>query len=300
MKNNIENIDTSEVEPSDYKDKRCAPNLNFEKGSCIKLEILIEMANAYNKENSKNNIITRPELETLNPKLYKKYLLKQIKSKINTCSTQMCWTEQSFINLMKNKLKEELVKYTFRPEGPEGKFEWLNTIQINKVMDQYEKKYKDFKFFGAVPMDFDEIPSLGIKDLNFSKLVEEGKTKLGFVFNLDESWQSGSHWVALYADLNQCAIYYFDSYGIRPELRVRKLMRRIANYCKLVNKNSNIKSCYNKTRHQFENSECGVYSMAFILRLLQGESFEKISESKIPDQEINKCRNIFFNNPKIE
>ena len=31
---------------------------------------------------------------------------------------------------------------------------------------------------------------------------------------------------------------------------------------------------YNRNRHQFKNSECGVYSINFILRLLEGESFE--------------------------
>ena len=69
-------------------------------------------------------------------------------------------------------------------------------------MEQYEKKYNDFKFFGAVPIDFDELPFLGIKDINFDELYNSGK-KLGFVFNLDEHWQSGSHWVALYSDLEK-------------------------------------------------------------------------------------------------
>ena len=31
---------------------------------------------------------------------------------------------------------------TFRPKGPEGKFEWLSTTHINKVMEQYEKEIK--------------------------------------------------------------------------------------------------------------------------------------------------------------
>jgi hypothetical protein len=299
MSANIESVSTTDVKPQDYKDQRCAPNLSLENGSCIKLEILVEMVNAYNKENPTNKIKTVPEMETLNPRRYKKYLLKKLKEKVTKCTTQLCWTEQSFVKHMKKKLKEDLEKYTFRPEGPEGRFEWLNTLQINDVMDQYEKKYPEFKFYGAVPMDFDEIPSLGIRDMNFNKLSDQGKSKLGFVFNLDESWKSGSHWVGMYADLKKKEIWYYDSYGIGPEPRVRKLMRRIAKYMQMMDGNKKVNADFNKIRHQFGGSECGVYSMAFILRLLRGETFNQICDSKVPDKLINKCRNVFFNNPKI-
>ena len=45
---------------------------------------------------------------------------------------------------------------------------------------------------------------------------------------------------------------------------------------------------FNQTRHQFKNSECGVYSINFILRLLKGETFEFICDNitiKKMDQE---------------
>ena len=47
---------------------------------------------------------------------------------------------------------------------------------------------------------------------------------------------------------------------------------------------------YNRNRHQYKNSECGVYSLNFILRLLNGDSFEKITKNKVLDDEINDCR----------
>ena len=53
----------------------------------------------------------------------------------------------------------------------------------------------------------------------------------GFVFNLDEHWKSGSHWVALYSDLSKGQIYFFDSYGKRPEKRIRSLVKRISRWC---------------------------------------------------------------------
>ena len=112
--------------------------------------------------------------------------------------------------------------------------------------------------------------------------------KIGIVFNLDEHWQSGSHWVALYCNLEKSQIFFFDSYGKRPEKRIRDLVKKISRWChnkhnckvtcsisdnseSYMRKNSknNIEDKlnveYNRNRHQYKNSECGVYSLNFIM-----------------------------------
>jgi hypothetical protein len=37
-----------------------------------------------------------------------------------------------------------------------------------------------------------------------------------------------------------------------------------------------------------------MYSISFILRMLRGDSFEKICESKIHDDVVQKCRKVYF------
>jgi hypothetical protein len=51
---------------------------------------------------------------------------------------------------------------------------------------------------------------------------------------------------------------------------------------------------FNQNRHQFKNSECGVYSINFILRLLKGETFENICSNITTDDQVNKCREVYF------
>ena len=51
---------------------------------------------------------------------------------------------------------------------------------------------------------------------------------------------------------------------------------------------------YNKIRHQFKNSECGVYSVNFILRLLKGELFDNICSNITTDDQVNECRKVYF------
>jgi hypothetical protein len=295
----IVSIDTDEVAPKDKGSTKCAPHIKFDKGSCIELPILVEMAKAYNKVNDKQ-IKLHDRLETLNPPKYKKYLLNEMKKRYdNLCKTQICWTQQDFIKKMNKMMKEELLKYTFRPEGPKGKFEWLNTTHLNEVMEQYEKVHKDFKFLGAVPMDFDKLPSLGIKGLDLKKLYNDGIKKIGVIFNLDEHWQSGSHWVSAYTNLENGESYFSDSYGIAPDKRVRELLRRFG---KFSEENLNIKAIakHNKTRHQRGNSECGMYSLNFILELLNGKSFDELEQDAIPDKRVNELRPIFFYNVEFK
>ena len=123
----------------------------------------------------------------------------------------------------------------------------------------------------------------------------------------------------MFVDLKKDQIYYFDSYGHRPRKNIRTLVNRIGKWCykrhiaksltdsdsmteqsfmqpKKLNyierKINSIK--YNKIRHQFKHSECGIYSVNFILRLLKGETFDFISNNITTDDEVNKCRETYF------
>ena len=50
----------------------------------------------------------------------------------------------------------------------------------------------------------------------------------------------------------------------------------------------------NGRRFQYSNSECGMYSMYFIIRMLEGESFKKFCKKRIPDDYMLKFRKVLF------
>ncbi len=280
---------------------KCAPSKKFTEGSCFTLENLKKIAEEYNKHNSdkiSSNINTKRELlRELNPRFQKKY----------GCNDQTCWLGSKIIK----EINDKDIKYnTFRPKGPTKQFEWLSTNDIESVMKQYQYKHKDFKFLGAMPSDFDELPIYGTTELQFNEL-ESSTPKIGAVINLDTHDQSGSHWVAFYANLKTNTIYYFDSFGKKPQRRLNMFIRRLLTY--MYNKQHNSKFNveqfmsryhsskdydvrYNKIQHQFKNSECGVYSMNFIIRLLEGETFDEIVNNITNDDKMNSCRNTYFRN----
>jgi hypothetical protein len=288
---NISEVNTSKA------DLQCAPGREFEAGSCISLVVLEEMARAYNKSaGAKDKIRLCSNQSVMNPQKYKLYLVYEIGRRVGEkCSTQKCWTTQDFISHMNRAAKMELLKYTFRPDSPQGRFDWLSTFDINDSMSQYEKKYKDFKFYGAVPMDFADINS-PINSADYRQLINEGITKVGVIFNLDDSNQPGSHWVAMYTDLDKGEILYFDSFAVKPEKRVRALMRKQARFIMEHKKIplEKLKIASNKVQHQKLNTECGVYSMNFLIRMARGDNFDKLCNTPIPDKEINKCRKVYF------
>ena len=294
-------------------DEKCAPSKTYKDGSCLSLKSLKVIAENYNKKNN----------DKINISDNKNELVEILEKKLaNKCDNQTCWLRLDIIKEIENeKIKDDIENNTFRPNGPTKKFEWLSTTDINDVVSQYQEKYKDFLFLGAVPADFEELPVLGISNLNFEELVKEGKTKIGMVINLDDSSQSGSHWVALYTNLLQGQIYYFDSFGKKPYKKTKKFINKIVKYLykNKYNKDIKIKTIfkaydgkikggallnelkffdikYNTIQHQFKNSECGVYSMNFIIRLVSGQTFDHITQNITKDDKMNECRGVYFRN----
>jgi hypothetical protein len=304
------------ITKKDNEHEKCAPGKKFEQGSCFTIDQLLDMANAYN-----NMILLKLIESTLGPikiSNSKIELLKQLNDRLkDKCgdNNQICWIKQSFIQ--RTLKKDDIINNTIRPSGPQGRFTWLSTSNIDNVMKQYHERYPDFKFMGTVPLDFDSFPQLGFINIKLDKMVKDGITKLGAVFNLDYHYQSGSHWVAMYSDLKHGKIYYFDSYGKPPELEIKKFVKRITKWyvkkheknnieiddtetfmCQKeknnIEKNSLMDIRYGTLRHQYKNSECGVYSMNFILRLLKGETFDEINGSRLSDDKVNECREVYF------
>lgn len=279
---------------------KCAPSKKFTDGSCFTLDHLVEIAMQYNKENNDMIDIVHD----------KKILLKELTNKMRKkyeCSDQICWLGTKEVK----KLNNNDIKYnTFRPIGPKKQYDWLSTNDINSAMSQYMMKYKDFKYLGTLPYDFEELEYTGIDDINLKEL-EKTTPRIGMVINLDEHDQPGSHWVALYTNLTNNKVYYFDSFGKKPGKRVTKFIRRILTYMhnkrhnthfnvdmfmKKYHKSNEYDVRYNQIQHQLKNTECGVYSMNFIIRLLNNEDFDMIVDNITRDEEMNACRKEYFRN----
>jgi len=299
------------------EDQKCAPTKEYSSGSCYSLESLLRMTAAYNTTLSKHSKKSKKYGDPIVIREDKAYLVQNLTAAMaRVCDDQLCWMKQKFVRALRDA---EINNYTFLPKLSQKKFDWLSTTNIVEKMDQYEIKYKDFKFVGCVPMDFDQLPHYGIRKMNYDELYNAGIRRLGYVFNLDYSTGRGTHWVSMFVNLKHNQIYYFDSCARPPTSEVKALVNRIATWCyhrNILKKKTmledssidepfmgkqknliekvieNIK--YNTIQHQRKNSECGVYSINFIIRMLNGEKFEDICKNITDDDNMNKCRPIYF------
>lgn len=269
--------------------------------SCFTIEALRKIANKWNAAHPNMAI-------EYNESTSGKTLWHSISNVMRAkCNDEVCWLKQDFIK--ETPLASELLK-NFKPFMPkkweDNPREWLNTIDIRDVMNQYEVKHPDFEFIGPVPMDFDSRVGFGqcvvneLCNVSLKSLLDKGKRKLGVIFNLDKHTEPGSHWVAMWMQLPSSdtsrnttgEICYWDSYGMRPNPEVVKLMNRLQDQTRTLEKQVIIK--VNKKRHQYKNTECGVYCIYFLTSFLEGRAFEDIVENIINDDKMFKKRKEFF------
>jgi hypothetical protein len=221
----------------------------------------------------------------------------------DVCDTESCWLKQNFI---KNKLNVELLNYTFSPEAPDewkdNPRTWLSSVDIEKVMKQYEVKYKNFKFIGPSPIDFDtkKMYSECVWDelckFSLQNMLDKGVNMIGIIFNTDPHTKGGAHWISMFINLKKNKIYYFDSVGDPIPEEIDIFVERVQDEGSKIKR----KIYYEDTEgigHQKQDTECGIYSLYFIVKMLENVDFSEFnSPSKlIHDDDIVKYRKIFFN-----
>ena len=253
----------------------CSPN-NIYNETCLTYPSLIRVAKKLNLNVSKYNVKNRSKL------------IKDIK---NAFKIRKDCNHNIDICILKNKYNfDKSILNSFKPLRPKGKYTWLSTIDINDVMKQYEKKYKNFIFMGAVPIDFDYIYE-EFSNINLKKLSKL-KKKIGFVFNTDPSYKSGEHWISMFLDLCDNTLCFFDSVGTYPPYQISNFIKRLLKQANNLNIKLNL--YINGIQHQKGNNECGVYSLYFLISRLEGNKCNYIFNNKINDSDMNKYRDIFF------
>ena len=217
-----------------------------------------------------------------------------------TCDRESCWLKHK---CLKENLDKGILDYTFAPKKPvewtKKPNEWLSSIELADVMKQYEHEYKCFEFLGPSPIDFDTHKLFGecvweeLCKFNLIDTIKRGKTKIGVIFNCDPHYKEGSHWVALFININKKAIYYFDSYGEKIERKINTFVKKVQEQSLKLGEKYIFK--YNQIRHQYTESECGMYSLYFIIKLLEGASYKSLTNKKIPDKKMRQLRKRYFN-----
>jgi hypothetical protein len=275
---------------------RCSPKEknNMNSFSCYTDESLYKLRNLWN--------IRHPDevINTNEPKEIWNRLNNYMK---NVCNQESCWLKQNFTaGQVDNELKE-----SFAPESPEEwkkkPNDWLSSEDIIKVMKQYEKAYKCFEFIGPSPVDYDAKKMYGecvwneLCNFNLKEQIKNGKTKIGIIFNTDPHYLGGSHWVSLFINIKRKKIFYFDSAGDEILKRIKKFVDGLVEQGKSLPERIDFEFDQNyPVEHQYGNTECGIYSLYFIVHMLEDKiNAHYLKTHILKDEYMSKFRKVYFN-----
>lgn len=288
------------------------------RGSCLLADEVREIAESYNRA-----VDGQFRINTSTPT---PSILSALRARLGP--EEHTWIDSPLLARVGSGMEE--LNDAFRPKMPrewtKNEYQWLSTDEIEDVMRQYEEKHRDFRFIGVFPIDFDARMFMGrcVADemcrLQVTDLRRDNVRQFGAVLNLDKHNQRGSHWVALYgnidADARNYGLHYYDSVGRRPSVEVRSFTSRIASQMAALNKTNNMAKngatgrrvgqtlvdgvpvSFNTIRRQFKNSECGIFAMYFLVCCMSERvPIPEIWRAMGRDETIHTLRNIFFRPP---
>jgi len=280
----------------------CNPARHRKSGeTCLSLEALEKMKSVWNKTHPNQTIKSQTRKNSRDSLAKRTNLWKELRNSMKSyydCDNEYCTLQK--LPGMEKRERESLAKKYFRPGKPDEwndkQTTWLDSFNIEDVMNQYEDAYNDYEFIGPVPIDFDAPSDEGswgkcivdeLCKLDIKAAFKKGTKRIGIIFNLDKHDEPGSHWVCSFIDVPQKSAYYFDSYGLPPPPEVSQLLERCKEQgCETI--------LYNDIRHQRKDSECGMYCLYTIICLIKGRSFQSVCMDIVKDDTMNAFRDILF------
>jgi len=290
------------------KKMNCSPMVDKKtpvKGSCFTEDVLQLLKQSYNKHHLNNPIESESPTKIWN----------ELKERLKTCDKEDCWLDE----IKDKRTRKKIDQYIFAPDHPDEWFknpkEWLSNFDIDGVLKQYMETYKDFYAPPCSPIDYDVKPkemngncvSNELCSFNLADHIKNGKTKYGIVFNLSPHTSGGSHWVSAYIDTTDKFVFYMDSAGNKIPNKIHNFLDTIIQQGLEMNSPIEFKYYENyPLEHQMGNSECGMFSLFFIITMLSNKADNKIfhntnekinffKNKRIPDKYVFRFRKIYFN-----
>ena len=187
-----------------YDEEKCSVvgDNNF---SCLSIELLHKIGDIMGDM----DICDKINKECSDKEYYDK-LCNNIK-KLSNCKEELCWLNISdIISKLSMKDKNE-IKNNFKPIMPnqwkKKPYTWLNTRDIDNVLERYSKKYDTCKYWGAIPIDWHkkkegECIVSDLCKINVSELLNSYDS-MAVVFNTDPHQKDGEHWFSVYVDFQK-------------------------------------------------------------------------------------------------
>ena len=306
----------------------CSPSAQDNGPTCLSKKSLKYLIDTYNNsiKNNKDKIIYYDNNTQL--ELFKK-LDKKMKKKTKGTGKYWFWP-----NIIKNlvpiknintnliiKNIKNIETFELKPELPlewlKNPNEWLSNYDIDHIMFQYNNAPKySYKYLGTFSIDFALKNDKGFClysdfcNINIKNYINNKIKYIGFITNLDKHDEPGSHWTSTFIIIDyknkSYGAYYYDSVARKIPKLIKDFLNNIKKQCNILYPKIEFVIKYNYKQHQYENTECGMFSIIYQLRWInflyrnKDTKFKKIVESiLLNDKNVNSIRkNIYRPNYK--
>lgn len=196
----------------------------------------------------------------------------------------------------------------FKVPAPQGN-KLFSNFNENLILRQLHAVVPSFKDYECVLMDFHksdcELSRIASPDSDFIKKVCDGEIlTFGTIPNTlvsNGDTKKVGHWVALFGDFrgDKWTIEYYNSTGSNAPAGMWEWMQMLA---KSISENCG-KECIalnaSNVASQRGPTECGIYSLHYLICRLIGISYKEFRKNRIPDNEVNKLRKLFDDEKKV-
>jgi len=227
------------------------------------------------------------------------------------CETEKCLLTKMARQLGDKKVKKEIMT-RLKVAGPTDS-KLLSNVHIDNTLQQWSHKYDDFYPFNFNMLDYasyswrngtvsstpDSLATVAFSDLYNGDYGKKYRC-CACVINSDRYRGSGKHWMALFADArgaDRWTVEFFNSSGNAPApewvnwlVKTKSAMETLTEIPVEILRVTNI-------RHQQSKSECGVYSLFYILSRLNNVPPEYFMKHPISDQLMFELRSHLFDDP---
>jgi hypothetical protein len=232
-------------------------------------------------------------------------LLSALKGKLGPlCDTERCWVS---LGILPGDAEKRL-ENNFAPLKPaswnRNPTEWLSNHDIELAITRHTARHGDFRLLGVFPMDFMGNDASGkcvssLCGFRIEELSRQGTKRAAIVLNTDKHNESGQHWVSLF--IHACpgdrryGVYFFDSTGRPPTAEVDAFSNTVVDQLKgAFGESPEPVYSFNDRTQQKANTECGIFCVHFVMKMLGGCGFRRVCSTIGDDMKMMKLRSELF------
>ena len=225
---------------------------------------------------------------------------------LTKCDNEKCIIKK----ILPHRDAKDAILSTFKHPGPRDIVKRLSNYDIDGVLSQWCLTNDKFYNWGFNMIDFDKEGASLAKHNMVDILKGEASLNLGkyggvikrpcniaaCVVNTDKYSGGGIHWFAVLCDCRSepHTVEYFNSSGNPPRPQIIDWMERTAKQLSTHTGKQVVQKTNVGSRHQYGNSECGLYSLFFIRHRLDGNPYDSFLEYAYKDDIMTEFRKYCF------